>query len=364
MGFASDRRMVMQKQFTLFLLFLASLTLGWAQSTSESIAGLQEKADSSMYWFIKALKDASDEPKVFLDGYLHATAETTKSDLESLLKETDEQMDILSKKEAGILSKALPESEKKELISILSSQRKPLQQLKTRVSTFSKKINQFIQTDSNAWKVTYTNFESISGAERAGERLNADIAAFLKNIPFAAEIEKKKNPPPLQSKLQVEVSSTKHPAQTATSNKDTEKSKQDARSAVNAKNQAHETLNQIVPQNSPTPIPEQQDSIDDDDISLAWSILITLIAPPLWLFFLAKAGKKSKGPGSIGNTFCALNSFLFPGLGQFAQRRWGAGILFMLGSLLWIVYLGWIIHIWSCINAARWRKSQPPPLPV
>jgi len=362
MGFASDRLLVMRK-LAFFRLFLASLTLGWAQSTSESIAGLQEKADSSMYWFIKALRDASDEPKVFLDGYLHRTAETAKSDLESLLKEMDEQMDILSKKEAGILSKALPEIEKKELISILSSQRKPLQQLKTRVSTFLKKLNQFIQTDSNAWKVTYMNFESISGAERARERLNADIGAFLKNIPFAAEIDKKKNPPPLQSKLQVEVSSTKHPAQTATSNKDTEKSKRDARSAVNAKHPAHETLNQNVPKNSPTPIPEQQDSIDDD-VSLTWSILIALIAPPLWLFFLAKAGKKSKGPGSIGNTFCALNSFLFPGLGQFAQRRWGAGILFMLGSLLWIVYLGWIIHIWSCINAARWRKSQPPPLPA
>ena len=363
MGFASDRLLVMRK-LAFFLLFLLSLTLGRAQSTSESIAGLQEKADSSMYGFIRALREASDEPKVFLDGHLHATAETVKSDLESLLKKMDEQMDILSKKEAGILSKSLPEMEKKELLSILSSQKKPIQQLKTRVTTFLKKINQFIQTDSSAWKVTYTNFESISGAERAGERLNADIAAFLKNIPFAAEIEKKKNPPPLQPKLQVEVSSTKHPAQTATSNKDTEKSKRDAKSAANAKNHAHETLNQNDPQNSPTPIPEQQDSIDDDDRSLAWSILIALLVPPIWLFLLAKAGKKSKGPGSIGNTFCALNSFLFPGLGQFAQRRWGAGILFMLGSLLWIVYLGWIIHIWSCINAARWRKSQPPPLPA
>jgi len=350
MGFASDRLLVMRK-LAFFLLFLASLTLGWAQSTSESIAGLQEKADSSMYWFIKALKDASDEPKVFLDGFLHATAETTKSDLESLLKEMDEQMDILSKKEAGILSKALPEIEKKELISILSSQRKPLQQLKTRVSTFSKKINQFIQTDSNAWKVTYTNFESISGAERAGERLNADIAEFLKSIPFAAELEKKRNPPSSQPKLQVEVSSTTQPPQTATSNK-----------------QAHNTTKQIVPQNFPTPIPVQHGPIDDNDSndrSLKWSILIALIAPLIWLFFLAKAGKNSKGPGSIGNAFCALNSFLFPGLGQMAQRRWGAGILFMLGSILWIIYLGWIIHIWSCVNAARWKKStQPPPLPA
>ena len=164
--------------------------------------------------------------------------------------------------------------------------------------------------------------------------------------------------------MQDEISSTKHPAQTATFNKDTEKSKRHARSAVNAKHPAHETLNQNVPQNSPAPIPEQYDSINNDYISLAWSILIALIAPPLWLFFLAKAGKNPKGPGSIGNTFCALNSFLFPGLGQFAQRRWGAGILFMLGSLLWIVYLGWIIHIWSCINASRWRKPQLPPLPA
>ena len=336
----------MRKQLTLFLLFFVSITLGWAQSTSESIAGLQEKADSSMYLFIKALRDASDEPKVFLDGYLHRTAETAKSDLESLLKEMDEQMDILSKKEAGILYKSLPENEKKELISILASQKKPLQQLKNRVSTFLKKINQFSQSDSSAWRVTYTSFEAISGAERAGERLNADITEFLKSIPFAAELEKKRNPPPSQPKLQVEVSSSTQPPQTATSNK-----------------QPHDTPKQIVPQNSPTPIPVQHGPIDNDK-SPERGILSELIATLIWLFFLAKAGKNSKGPGSIGNAFCALNSFLFPGLGQMAQRRWGAGILFMLGSLLWIVYLGWIIHIWSCVNAARWKKStQPTPLP-
>jgi hypothetical protein len=30
-------------------------------------------------------------------------------------------------------------------------------------------------------------------------------------------------------------------------------------------------------------------------------------------------------------------------------------IMFVLASLLWIVLLGWIIHIWSILDAALWK---------
>ncbi|MCM8537739.1 MAG: hypothetical protein NE334_17490 [Lentisphaeraceae bacterium] len=64
----------------------------------------------------------------------------------------------------------------------------------------------------------------------------------------------------------------------------------------------------------------------------------------------------SSGQGSTGNVIAALASFFIPGLGQLIQGRiFMAFIQFVLAGLLWIVYLGWIIHFWSIINAALWK---------
>ena len=62
------------------------------------------------------------------------------------------------------------------------------------------------------------------------------------------------------------------------------------------------------------------------------------------------------GQGSAGNVLAALASFFIPGLGQLLQGRVGAAIVhFVLAAVLWIVLLGWIIHLWSIIDAARWK---------
>lgn len=67
----------------------------------------------------------------------------------------------------------------------------------------------------------------------------------------------------------------------------------------------------------------------------------------------------SNGQGSAGNVIAALASFLYPGLGQLVQGRLLAAIIhFLLATVLWFVLLGWLIHIWSTIDAARWRKSS------
>jgi TM2 domain-containing membrane protein YozV len=64
----------------------------------------------------------------------------------------------------------------------------------------------------------------------------------------------------------------------------------------------------------------------------------------------------STGQGSAGNVIAALCSFFIPGLGQLVQGRILAAILFFVGSAIaWIFLMGWIIHLWSCINAAMWR---------
>jgi TM2 domain-containing membrane protein YozV len=73
--------------------------------------------------------------------------------------------------------------------------------------------------------------------------------------------------------------------------------------------------------------------------------------------------RKVMGSGSCGNVIAALASFFIPGLGQLLQGRWLlAGLMFVLTALLWLILLGWIIHLWSIIDAAvyarpeRWRR--------
>jgi TM2 domain-containing membrane protein YozV len=66
--------------------------------------------------------------------------------------------------------------------------------------------------------------------------------------------------------------------------------------------------------------------------------------------------ESTTGPGSAGNVLAALCSLFIPGLGQLLQGRiFMALIYFLLGIVLWWVLMGWIIHLISCIGAARWR---------
>jgi len=62
------------------------------------------------------------------------------------------------------------------------------------------------------------------------------------------------------------------------------------------------------------------------------------------------------GPGSSGNVLAAVCSFFIPGLGQLVQGRvFMALIQFVLAGILWIFFLGWLIHLWSVIDAALYR---------
>ncbi len=64
------------------------------------------------------------------------------------------------------------------------------------------------------------------------------------------------------------------------------------------------------------------------------------------------------GQGSTGNVIAALCSFFIPGLGQLIQGRvMMALIQFVLAALLWIVLLGWLVHLWSIIDAAMFKPA-------
>lgn len=65
------------------------------------------------------------------------------------------------------------------------------------------------------------------------------------------------------------------------------------------------------------------------------------------------------GQGSTGNVIAALCSLIVPGLGQLLQGRLLIAVVqFILAGLLWLVWLGWLVHIWSIIDAARFRPRE------
>lgn len=72
----------------------------------------------------------------------------------------------------------------------------------------------------------------------------------------------------------------------------------------------------------------------------------------------------SAGQGSVGNVLAAICSLFIPGLGQLVQGRLLKAVLtgwpramFVLASILWFFLLGWLIHLWSVIDAAMFKPQ-------
>jgi TM2 domain-containing membrane protein YozV len=64
------------------------------------------------------------------------------------------------------------------------------------------------------------------------------------------------------------------------------------------------------------------------------------------------------GQGSAGNVIAALASFFVPGLGQLLQGRLLMALLmFVLAAVLWFFLLGWVVHLWSVLDAALWKPK-------
>ena len=66
-----------------------------------------------------------------------------------------------------------------------------------------------------------------------------------------------------------------------------------------------------------------------------------------------------EGQGSTGNVIAAVCSFFVPGLGQLVQGRFLAAVIqFVLAGVLWIILMGWAVHLYSIIDAARWSPYR------
>ena len=64
------------------------------------------------------------------------------------------------------------------------------------------------------------------------------------------------------------------------------------------------------------------------------------------------------GQGSTGNVIAAVCSFFIPGLGQLVQGRPVTALIhFVLAAVLWFVFLGWLVHLWSILDAALFKPK-------
>jgi TM2 domain-containing membrane protein YozV len=63
--------------------------------------------------------------------------------------------------------------------------------------------------------------------------------------------------------------------------------------------------------------------------------------------------------GSAGNVIAALASLFIPGLGQLLQGRLiKAVFMFVLAAVLWWFLLGWVVHLWSIMDAALFKRPS------
>lgn len=61
-------------------------------------------------------------------------------------------------------------------------------------------------------------------------------------------------------------------------------------------------------------------------------------------------------PGSFGNMVAAFLSLFCPGMGQFFQGRILAAVTqLIVAVMLWSFALGWLVHIYSSVDAAKFR---------
>jgi TM2 domain-containing membrane protein YozV len=75
--------------------------------------------------------------------------------------------------------------------------------------------------------------------------------------------------------------------------------------------------------------------------------------------FALAEGRTMSGQGSSANVIAAICSFFIPGLGQLVQGRLlAAAVQFVLAGLLWIILMGWIVHIYSIYDAAVFKPPM------
>jgi len=174
------------KLITVILAGLAYLQpMAHSQSALEASRKIKERADAALNQYRNSLSSTAEDPTKLHE--LAASAEKCKGELQSLESEIDSQLDFLSKKEAGISSSGLAEVDRKELLSALASQKKPLSNLRTSNLAWKKIFEDFTSTTAKEWQDIYSSFSDIAGPEKAKAKLAERIKSYESKLPWPGD---------------------------------------------------------------------------------------------------------------------------------------------------------------------------------
>ena len=168
-------------------------------SMPDNMTELQVSFSGIRDTFIKKILDLPDHPEKLLDGTLAADAETVfDKDLKTLSGKIAQQKSILKQKAERVDTSEIAKADKIELKAAIAAQRKPLDSLQQRVTTFSNAVAELKTSGLKSWKVVYDSYISISGQEKAAEKLKISVGEFCSPFPLS---KPKPTPTPIPTPL-------------------------------------------------------------------------------------------------------------------------------------------------------------------
>jgi hypothetical protein len=179
-------------------------------STTEQLQQLQSRYDEMVSEFIAQVQRLPDDPELF--SSLPAKAELLQSgELLKLTNELTEAKKLITSREDEINKSSLSVQDKSELKTALVAQRKPLDALSSKAAGFKTALTDLKDNKLKGWKEVYDSFLSISGPEKARERLRSAVNEFCK--PYAPpKTSAASTPTPAATPAQLGFAPTPSPA--------------------------------------------------------------------------------------------------------------------------------------------------------
>lgn len=174
----------MIKYLFIFLGILGFPSLLAQDSSAESVAILQDQAAKIQNDYLTALRRVESDPNLLAQGSVEAATQVYVSRTGDLQKKVAAQIQYLGEKQQKVSEGPLPEADKKELVSTLQKQIAPLRKLDEKLTAAFSAASAISTTAGTApWKAIYDSFCSVSGSEKAGQRLKQEIDAYMAELP-------------------------------------------------------------------------------------------------------------------------------------------------------------------------------------
>lgn len=166
------------------LCLVASPCLQAQDSSAEAVTVLQDRAASIHSDYLTALRRVQSDPALLAQGAVETATQDYVSRTGELEKKVATQIQYLGEKQQKVSEGPLSDADKRELLSALQKQIEPLHKLDEKLNTASTTATAVSTTAGTAsWKTIHDSFSSVSGSEKAGQRLKQEINAYMAKLP-------------------------------------------------------------------------------------------------------------------------------------------------------------------------------------